>query len=56
VRPLKKQDCKHNRIREKLKFQEKYGTHNVYCSQCQRWVDVMVIADPPRTRVPQDDD
>jgi len=45
---MKKQDCKHNRIKEKLKFQGKFGAHNVYCTQCQRWVDIVVEPDKPR--------
>jgi len=49
-------NCKHNRVREKLKNKGQYGVSNVYCTQCQRWVDVTVVPDPPRAGLPQDDD
>lgn len=55
---MKKQDCKHNQVREKLKNKGQYGKHNVYCTQCQRWVDIEVVKDVNRFKagVPQDDD
>jgi hypothetical protein len=53
---MKKQDCKHNRQVEKLKHNGQYGSREVYCTQCQRWVKVVVMPDPPRAGMPQDDD
>lgn len=34
--------CKHNRLKSRLLTAGKLGKQHGYCTQCQRWVDVMV--------------
>jgi hypothetical protein len=39
---MSKKKCKHNRKRNQFIADKKLGTHHVFCTQCQRRVDITI--------------